>query len=93
MELAVEEAIEGARAGHPEDWEPELAIVFLSSAYVAEYRSLVDLLRSKLPSLRIITGSTGDAYDEGFSQLAAAIGSCNWQQPRRQAGLPTRHCW
>lgn len=74
MELAVEEAVEGARAGHPEAWEPELAIVFLSSAYVAEYRSLVDLLRSKVPSLRIITGSTGDAYDEGFSQLAA-IGS------------------
>lgn len=84
MELAVEEAVEGARAGHPEDWEPELALVFLSSAYVAEYRSLVELLRSKVPSLRIITGSTGEAC-----RLLAAIG-CNRQQQPKLAGSPQR---
>jgi small ligand-binding sensory domain FIST len=58
IELALEEAIEGARRGQAEDWEPELAIVFLSSAYVQEYGSLVSLLRRKVPSLKYITGST-----------------------------------
>jgi hypothetical protein len=58
IELAIEEAIEGARKGLAEDWEPELAVVFLSSAYVQEYGSLVDTLRSKLPSLKYIAGST-----------------------------------
>jgi hypothetical protein len=58
IELAIEEAIEGARKGLAEDWEPELAVVFLSSAYVQEYGSLVVTLRSKLPSLKYIAGST-----------------------------------
>jgi len=58
LELAIEEAIEGARKGQAEDWEPELAIVFLSSAYVQEYASLISLLRSKVPSLKHIIGSS-----------------------------------
>jgi hypothetical protein len=58
IELALEEAIEGSRRGQAEDWEPELAVAFLSSAYVQEYGSLISLLRSKVPSLKYITGST-----------------------------------
>lgn len=58
IELAIEEAIEGASKGKPEHWEPELAVVFLSSAYVQEYGSLISLLRSKVPSLKYIAGST-----------------------------------
>lgn len=58
IELALEEAIEGARKGQAKGWEPELAIVFLSSAYVQEYSQLIGLLRSKVPSLKLITGST-----------------------------------
>jgi hypothetical protein len=58
IELAIEEAIEGAKIGQSEGWEPELAVVFLSSAYVQEYASLISLLRSKVPSLTHIVGST-----------------------------------
>lgn len=58
LELAIEETVEGARKGQAEDWEPELAVVFLSSAYVQEYASLISLLRSKVPSLKYIVGSS-----------------------------------
>jgi hypothetical protein len=58
IELALEEAIEGAKNGQSEGWEPELAVVFLSSAYVEEYASLISLLRSKVPSLKHVVGST-----------------------------------
>lgn len=58
IELALEEAVEGARKGHQTDWDPDLAVVFLSSCYAQEYTALVGLLRSKVPSLKHIVGST-----------------------------------
>ena len=58
LELALDEAIEGARQGHADDWQPELAVVFISSSYVQEYGSLISLLRNKVPSLKHITGCT-----------------------------------
>jgi hypothetical protein len=58
LDLAVEEAVAGALNSRSAGWEPELAIVFLSSAYVREYDQLVELLRQKVPSLKHVFGST-----------------------------------
>jgi small ligand-binding sensory domain FIST len=58
LDLAVEEAVAGALNSKSAGWEPELAIVFLSSAYVREYDQLVELLRQKVPSLKHVFGST-----------------------------------
>jgi hypothetical protein len=58
LDLAVEEAVSGALSNQATGWEPELAVVFLSSAYVAEYDQLVDLLRQRVPSLKHVFGSS-----------------------------------
>jgi deleted-in-malignant-brain-tumors protein 1 len=63
LDLAVEEAVAGALSREAAGWDPQLAIVFLSSAYVAEYDQLVELLRQKVPSLKHIFGSTVGAAD------------------------------
>lgn len=58
LDLAIDEAVAGALRHREQQWGPELAIVFLSSAYVAEYGQLVQQLRAKIPSLKYIFGST-----------------------------------
>lgn len=57
LELAVEEAVAGALREAPQQ-QPELAIVFVSSAYTAEYSSVVEQLRAAVPSLTYIVGSS-----------------------------------
>lgn len=65
LDLAVEEAVTGALSSQAAGWEPELAIVFLSSAYVSEYDQLVELLQQNVPSLQHIFGSTVGATIKG----------------------------
>ena len=56
LDLAVEEAVSCALKD--QQWHPELAIVFISSAYVAEYDQLISELRAAVPSLKYIVGSS-----------------------------------
>jgi small ligand-binding sensory domain FIST len=58
LELAVEEAVEKALASQPPGWQPELGVVFVSSAYASEYGALLRLLRARVPSLQRIIGSS-----------------------------------
>lgn len=58
LDLAVEEAVEQALAQCPGSAAPELALVFVSSAYASEYNVLVPELRKRLPSLKLVVGCT-----------------------------------
>jgi hypothetical protein len=76
LDLAIEEAVAGALSSKATGWEPELAIVFLSSAYVAEYDQLVKLLRHRVPSLKHIFGSTVSLTKQACCHDAAAHCCC-----------------
>lgn len=81
LDLAIEEAVAGALSSKAAGWEPELAIVFLSSAYVAEYDQLVQLLRQRVPSLKHIFGSTVGLTKQAISLYAVL------QCPARESAL------
>lgn len=73
LDLAVEEAVEEVL----KDFQPEtpatVAIVFLSSAFVGEYDQVVAELRKRLPSLKVVWGSTVSASRQ---RLLAVVFSC-----------------
>jgi hypothetical protein len=58
FQQAVQEAVAGACSAPNASAEPELALVFCSSAFVREYGQVVAELRRLLPSLKAIVGST-----------------------------------
>ena len=60
LDLAIEEAVAGAHKQLCSDSaaEPQLAVVFVSSAYAQDYDQVVPQLRKRLPSLKFIFGST-----------------------------------
>jgi len=61
LELALDQACAQALStSAPEnDVAPDLAIVFISSAYAEQYEQVVPILRARLPSIKHIVGCTG----------------------------------
>eukprot|EP00195_Chlamydomonas_chlamydogama_P011605 CAMPEP_0202908360 /NCGR_PEP_ID=MMETSP1392-20130828/45772_1 /ASSEMBLY_ACC=CAM_ASM_000868 /TAXON_ID=225041 /ORGANISM="Chlamydomonas chlamydogama, Strain SAG 11-48b" /LENGTH=284 /DNA_ID=CAMNT_0049597645 /DNA_START=109 /DNA_END=959 /DNA_ORIENTATION=- len=59
LELAVDEAVENIKKSIGQDSEPELAIVFITTAHGEEFEDVIPLLRERLPSLKHIFGCSG----------------------------------
>ncbi|KAF8063849.1 hypothetical protein HT031_003706 [Scenedesmus sp. PABB004] len=87
-DLAIEEAVAGALAAAPPGCAPELAIVFVSSAYVAEYGDIVALLRKRLPSLRHVFGSSVSARGAAGRPAACGAAARRARGARRSAAPP-----
>lgn len=61
LEAAIPECVARILAGIGRDAEPELAIVFVSSAHGGQYDKVIPLLRQQLPSLKFVFGCSVSA--------------------------------
>eukprot|EP00798_Chlamydomonas_sp_ICE-L_P021648 gene21648-28661_t len=59
LSAAINEAVEKILENIGEDADPELAIIFVTTSFGKEFDQVVPLLRSRLPSLKQIFGSSG----------------------------------
>jgi hypothetical protein len=77
LDLAVEEAVEEVLKDFQPDTPATVAVVFLSSAFVGEYDQVVAELRKRLPSLKVVWGSTVSAS----RQQQVCCGCCSCTHP------------
>lgn len=59
LSIAIEDAVSTAQSKFQTGQQPDVAIVFVSSAYADQYERVVPLLREHLPSLKYVFGTSG----------------------------------